>query len=108
MAALGGALLLNGRHVPDADPTLTAAFRLCVGSLLAILVTGGFGYSVCEALAPGFFYAPNGGLKNAWLLPQAFLIVVYLMGAALAFLSQPQWRIKVGNPKLHLLLSRTN
>jgi len=83
MAGLGVILLISGKYVPGADPLQTAAFRTCVGSLLAILVIGGFGYFICNAIHPGFLYAPNAGVKNAWLLPQALLLVVYLTGAAL-------------------------
>jgi len=83
MAGLGVILLIRGKCLPGVDPLQTAAFRACVGSLLAILVIGSFGYFVCNAIHLSFVYAPNAVVKNAWLLPQAFLIVVYLTGAAL-------------------------
>src|SRR5262245_48753113 len=73
MAVLGGILLLSGRHATRCaiDPVPTAAFRICAGSLIAILLIGGLGYVAYDAISPGFYYAAAAAERKAWLISQA-------------------------------------
>ena len=85
MSFAGGALLLSGRHLSGLDRIETIAFRTCVGTVLAILFVGGFGYFLCDVVSPGFYYASATAVKSAWLASQALLTGVYLGTLALTF-----------------------
>jgi hypothetical protein len=50
-----------------------------------VFLVGYPGYFVYDAIWPSFFYSPVATGKNAWLLSQAFFIVVYVGGAILMF-----------------------
>jgi len=99
MAALGGIVLLPARHSTHAwvDPIQTVAFRTCAGSLLAILLVGGFGYVVCDALSPGFFYSEVPTARTAWLASQAVWIAVYLAGAVLTLSAAQNAHVQHGS-----------
>jgi hypothetical protein len=58
---------------------------LCAYGLIAVLVTAGAGYVICNVFWPNFYFlaVPEG--IRAWLLPQGLSVAVYLVGACYAF-----------------------
>jgi len=84
LIALGAMLLAISDTA--VEPLQSVAFRLCAGSLFAILLVGGFGYFIWEAALPGFYHAQAASARNAWLLSQAVFLGVFVIGAALAFI----------------------
>jgi hypothetical protein len=87
MVALGLTRLLAARLSPDepAAGESPSALRLCIVGLLGVFAVGYPGYFVFDAVWPSFYYSPVPAGKNAWLLAQAFFIVVYFAGAVMMF-----------------------
>jgi hypothetical protein len=83
MVIIGGVLLDKGRRLQSVDLLRAAAFRTSVGSLLATLVIGAFGYFALDQISPGFLYARSAGVKNAWLILQSVPPVIYLIASVL-------------------------
>jgi hypothetical protein len=85
MALLGGILLLLPKNAKRTGvaPIEAGAFRTCVGALIAVLLVGGFGHVVYDAMSPGFYFAPVATGRSVWLGSQALLLAVYLAGAIL-------------------------
>ena len=71
--------------VPEAGSGTNAARWCCASSLVAIFLTGYVGYFAVDAVWPKFYYEPVAQGKNVWLLMQLACIVLFAVGAALAF-----------------------
>jgi hypothetical protein len=84
LIGLGASLLATAdpAHVASA-PLHAIAFKISVGSLFAILIAGGFGYFLLEAISPGFYRARSESTRLAWLAVQMFFIALYVSGALL-------------------------
>jgi hypothetical protein len=81
MIVLGGMLLLTA---DPADNVVHAmAFQACIGSLFAILLIGGFGYVLLDAVFPGFYRSEIAVERVLWLAAQMSLIALYLIGVLL-------------------------
>jgi hypothetical protein len=85
MVAIGATLLLTADLADTAiEPAQGAAFRICVGSLFAILLAGGFGYFLFDAIFAGFYFAQVATERVVWLVLQISLFALYFAGALLA------------------------
>ena len=71
---LGGLAVLVGAFV-----------ALASVPMIVVLLVGGFGYVVYDAMSPGFYFAPVATGRSVWLGSQALLLAVYLAGAILTF-----------------------
>jgi hypothetical protein len=83
MDLLGVALLYLARLGSGIALNRIEAIALCtnIGSLIAILLVGLFGYFAADAVFPGFFYSPLIKGKIVWILLQVLLVAVYCVGA---------------------------
>jgi len=87
MIVIGTVHTSLGRYaaVTDVGTATTTARWLCLLSLVAIFLTGYVGYFVVDAIWPKFYYEPVTQGKNVWLFMQLACIVLFALGAVLAF-----------------------
>jgi hypothetical protein len=87
MVALGLSRLMAERvSAPrHAGTDSTMALYLCIAGLLGTFAIGYPGYFVFDAIWPSFYYSPIAAGKNAWLLGQAFFILIYFAGLVIMF-----------------------
>jgi len=87
MIVIGTVHTSLGRYagVDDVGAATTTARWLCLLSLVAIFVTGYLGYFVVDAIWPRFYYEPVAQGKNVWLFLQLGCIVLFAIGAVVAF-----------------------
>ena len=85
MIVLGGMLLLTADPADNvaAERVHTIAFQACIGSLFAILLVGGFGYVLLDAVFPGFYRSEIAVERVLWLAAQMSLVALYLIGVLL-------------------------
>ena len=82
MIVLGGMLLLTSDPADTiaAEHVHAIAFQVCIGSLFAILLIGGFGYVLLDAVFPEFY---RSEIAVLWLTAQISLVALYLIGVLL-------------------------
>ena len=85
MIVLGGILLFTADPTGNvaAERVHAIAFQACIASLFALLLIGGFGYVLLDAVFPGFYRSEIAVERVLWLAAQMSLVALYLIGVLL-------------------------